>query len=104
MWCRYVTFQKLIKTLCFLSTFYLPGSKSCKWKCKIFVIHNLIPFLYVLFFKVQRPSAGIVMESADVDNIDLTMFANLYKCLKQKVGFLVSNPRFSAVTLSVNSA
>jgi len=67
------------------------------------VIHNLIPFLYVLFFKVRKPSAGIVMEFADVDNIDLTMFANLYKCFKQKVGFLVSNPRFSAVILSVKS-
>jgi hypothetical protein len=67
------------------------------------LIHNLIPLLYVLFFKVWKPNAGIVMESPDEDNIDFTIFANLYKFLKQKVGFLVSNPRFSAVTRSVNS-
>lgn len=67
------------------------------------LIHNQFPLLYVLFSKVSKPSAGIVKESADVDNIDLTMFANLYMCLKQKVGFLVSYPLFSAVTLSVNS-
>jgi len=41
------------------------------------LIHNLIPLLYVLFFNVWKPSAGIIKESADVDNIDLTMFANL---------------------------
>jgi hypothetical protein len=51
------------------------------------LIHNLISLFYVLFFKVSKPSAGIVKGSADVDNIDLSMFANLYKCLKQKVGF-----------------
>jgi hypothetical protein len=50
------------------------------------LIHNLTPLLYILFFKVSKTSAGIVKESADVDNIDLTMFANL-KCLRQKVGF-----------------
>jgi hypothetical protein len=67
------------------------------------LILTLIHLLHVLFFKVSKPSAGIVKESADVDNIDLTMFANLYKCLKQKVVFFMSYPRFSAVTLSVNS-
>jgi len=67
------------------------------------LIHNLIHLFYVLFFNVSKPSAGIVKESAGVDNIDLSMFAKLYKCLKQKVGFLVSYPHFSAVALSVNS-
>jgi hypothetical protein len=66
------------------------------------LMYNLIPLLNVMFFKVWKPSSGIVKESSEIDNIDLSVFANLCKCLKHKVGFLVSYTRSYAVTLSVN--